>query len=258
MANNLALLNLFHLFFLLSYAKSDDKVMDSITFFMHDILGGSTPSERIVAGAITNTQTTKIPFSKPNNRIIPMKGSIPIVDDSSSIVYASPTTVMVKDTGRNKVIIDKKNNNNKNVPYVKANQLPLGATTLENLLFGRITVIDDEITKGVELGSEVIGKAQGFHVATSLDGSSRTMAFTALFHNEKDDQEEEEEDGVSFFGVHRTAAQESYLAVVGGTGKYSNAKGYAKIQTLLPPSIDQYITNGVETLLHITVYLSWI
>ncbi|KAL1323768.1 hypothetical protein HN51_034013 [Arachis hypogaea] len=247
MAKNLALLNLFHLFFLLSYAK-----MDSITFFMHDILGGSTPSERIVAGAITNTQTTKIPFSKPNNRIIPMKGSIPIVDDSSSIVYASPTTVMVKDTGKNKVIIDK-NNNNKNVPYVKPNQLPLG----ENLLFGRITVIDDEITKGVELGSEVIGKAQGFHVATSLDGSSRTMAFTAIFHNEKDDQEEEE-DGVSFFGVHRTAAQESYLAVVGGTGKYSNAKGYAKIQTLLPPSIDQYITNGVETLLQITVYLSWI
>ncbi|MED6158522.1 hypothetical protein PIB30_033451 [Stylosanthes scabra] len=175
---------------------------------MHDILGGSTPSERIVSGVITNTQTTKIPFSKPNNRILPMKGSIPIADTSSSSIYASPTTsttTVVKDIGKNKVSI------------AKSNQLP------PNLLFGRITVIDDEITKGLELGSEVIGKAQGFHLATSLDGSSRTMAFTAIFRNEKDD--EEEEDGVSFFGVHRTAAAESHLAVVGGTGKYGNAKG---------------------------------
>ncbi|MED6199939.1 hypothetical protein PIB30_080546, partial [Stylosanthes scabra] len=205
--------------------------MDSITFFMHDILGGSTPSERIVSGVITNTQTTKVPFSKPNNRILPMKGSIPIPDTGT--IYASPTTsttTVVKDIGKNKVIIEK---------------------TPENLLFGRITVIDDEITKGLELGSEVIGKAQGFHLATSLDGSSRTMAFTAIFRNEKDDQQEEE-DGVSFFGVHRTAAPESHLAVVGGTGKYGNAKGYAKIETLLPSSIDQYITNGVETLLRIT------
>ena len=235
----------------LRYAKTDDEV-HSFTFFMHDILGGSNPSERIVAGIITNTQTTNIPFSKPNNRVLPLKGSIPLVDTSidntnhepNPIINGSPTsTTVIRNIGKNKVII-----NRNSLPYVTPNQLPLGST-LKNLLFGRITVIDDEITKGHELESEVIGKAQGFHLASSLDGSSRTMAFTAMFHGE----DHEEEDAISFFGVHQTAAQESYIAVVGGTGKYGNAKGYAKIETLQP---DQYITNGVETLLQITVYPS--
>ncbi|TKY67303.1 Dirigent protein 9 [Spatholobus suberectus] len=204
----------------------------TITFFMHDILGGSAPSERIVAGTIVNTQASNLPFSKPINRVFPFKGGIPLVDTSTR---TNPThTTAIKNIDKNKVVIDRNS---------------LGAT-LEKFLFGRITVIDDEITKGHELGSEVIGKAQGFHLASSLDGSSRTMAFTVLLGREGRD----EEDAISFFGVHRTAAQESHIAVVGGTGKYDNAKGYAKIETLLSP--EQHTTNGVETRLQITVYIS--
>ncbi|CAL0334071.1 unnamed protein product [Lupinus luteus] len=194
---------------------------------MHNNLGGLAPSGRIVAGIIANSQTTNLPFSKPNNRVLPIKGSVPLVDMSIDIYPGSFTST--------------------------SNQLPLGAT-LGNVLFGRITVIDDEITQGREFGSGVIGKAQGFHLASSLDGSSQTMAFTALFGNE----EHEEEDAISFFGVHHTVelAHESFIAVVGGTGKYENAKGYAKLETL-HLSDDQHKTNyGVETLLQITVYLN--
>uniref|UniRef100_A0A151UI78 Dirigent protein n=3 Tax=Cajanus cajan TaxID=3821 RepID=A0A151UI78_CAJCA len=210
----------------------------TITFFMHDIIGGSTPSERIVAGTIVNTQTSNLPFSKPNNRVFPFKGAIPLVDTSTSTnVPTHTSTMVVKNIDKNKVVIDR-----------NSNSIPL---TLEKFLFGRITVIDDEITKGHELGSGVIGKAQGFHLASSLDGSSRTMAFTALFRGEGDD---DDDGAVSFFGVHRTAIQESYIAVVGGTKKYDNAKGYAKIETVLSP--EQHTTNGVETLLQISVYIS--
>ncbi|XP_027348268.1 dirigent protein 9-like [Abrus precatorius] len=224
--------------------KSNASNTHPFTFFMHDILGGSTPSERIVAGTIVNTQTTNLPFSKPYNRVFPFKGGKPLVDASNSIgTNPEPTSTMViKNIDKNKVIIDRNS-----LPYVTPNQLPLGAT-LEKFLFGRITVIDDEITK--DQGSVVIGKAQGFHLASSLDGSSRTMAFTTLFHSEGHD----EEDSISFFGVHRTGIQESYIVVVGGTGKYDSAKGYAKIETLNLP--EQHITNGVETLLQITVYIS--
>ncbi|KAL2328704.1 hypothetical protein Fmac_022131 [Flemingia macrophylla] len=208
----------------------------TITFFMHDILGGSTPSERIVAGTIVNTQTSNFPFSKPNNRVFPFKGAIPLVDTNTGTNIPTHTsTMVVKNVDKNKVFID------------NSNSLPL---TLEKFLFGRITVIDDEITKGHELAAGVIGKAQGFHLASSLDGSSRTMAFTALFRNDDND----DGDGVSFFGVHRTATQESCIVVVGGTGRYVNAKGYAKIETILSP--EQHTTNGVETLLQISVYLS--
>ncbi|OIW05774.1 hypothetical protein TanjilG_23560 [Lupinus angustifolius] len=239
----------FHLF-LLSIAISNVKTDKVLTFFMHNNLGGLSPSGRIVAGIIANSQTSNIPFSKPNNRVFPIKGSVPLVDISIDIYPGSPTnTAIISNIDKNKVVID----HSKTLPYVIQNQLPLGAT-LGNILFGRITVIDDEITQGREFGSEVIGKAQGFHLGSSLDGNSQTMAFTTIFGNE----EHEEEDAISFFGVHHTVelAHESFIAVVGGTGKYENARGYAKLETL-HLSDDQHKTNyGVETLLQITVYLN--
>lgn len=114
-------------------------------------------------------------------------------------------------------------------------------------MFGAITVIDDELTEGHELGASVIGKAQGSYLASSLDGSSQTMAFSAIFGDE-------EEDTISFFGVHRTASHESGIAVVGGTGKYDNAEGYATIETL--HLTNQHTTDGVEAVLQFTVYLT--
>ncbi|CAI8602567.1 unnamed protein product [Vicia faba] len=191
---------------------------------MHDILGGLNPSERIMNGIIVNTQpTTNLPFSKPNNRLFPTKGSIPIFD----------TSIMLTLTH-----------------FLTRNQIPIGAT-LEKLLFGRITVINDEITKGCELNSEIIGKAQGFHLVSSLDRSSQTMAFIALFG----DEGHEDDDAISFFGVHRMVTHESYIVVVGGSGKYENARGYAKIETLHLHYDQHKSTNGMETLFQITVYL---
>ncbi|BAT90681.1 hypothetical protein LR48_Vigan1242s000700 [Vigna angularis] len=234
----IAVLHLFVFAITLRHAKTDmvaDAQAPTVSFFMHDIIGGSAPSERIVAGTIVDTQTAKLPFSKPNNKIFPFKGAIPLVDTSTATNPThSSTTMVIKDIDKNKVVIDRN---------------PQGASP-DKFLFGRITVIDDEITQGHEFGSEVIGKAQGFHLTSSLDGSSRTMAFTVVFGGEGDD----EEDAVSFFGVHRTATKESHIAVVGGTGKYDNAKGYAKIETL--PSPQQHTTNGLETLLQITVYIA--
>jgi len=219
-----------------------------LTFYMHDILGGSNPSERIMNGIIVNTQqTTNIPFSKPNNKIFPTKGSIPIFDTSISTDGSPSSKTIIKNIDKNKVVID---SNSNSLPYVTPNQLPLGAT-LEKLLFGRITVIDDEITKGYELNSDVIGKVQGFHLVSSLDGSSQTMAFTALFGDESHD----DDDAINFFGVHRMATHESYIAVVGGTGRYENARGYAKIETLQLPYQHRSTNNGMETLFQITVYL---
>ncbi|KAE9593234.1 putative allene oxide cyclase/dirigent protein [Lupinus albus] len=134
----------FHLFLLsigISYVKTD-KVL---TFLMHNNLGGLTPSERIVAGIIANSQTINLPFSKPNNRVFPIKGSVPLFDTSIDVTNPGSltNTVVITNINKNKVVIDHSNT----LPYVIQNQLPLGAT-LGNVLFGRITVIDDEITQG--------------------------------------------------------------------------------------------------------------
>lgn len=45
-----------------------------MTFFMHDIVGGSHPSVRTVTGVITATDQNAVPFSKPANNIFPLTG----------------------------------------------------------------------------------------------------------------------------------------------------------------------------------------
>ncbi|OMO67659.1 Plant disease resistance response protein [Corchorus capsularis] len=183
------------------------------SFFMHDIFGGSAPSVRVVAGNIVAT----------NNQV------------TNGIPFSKPNGgIFPKSHG---------------VPLITPNNGLNG--NLQQLLFGTITVIDDELTQGHELGSSVIGKAQGFYLASSMDGTSHTMAFTAMFHDDHDDSKD---DAISFFGVHRTAAVESHIAIVGGTGKYENAQGFALIETL--HHTNQHTTDGIDTVLQFNVFLT--
>ncbi|XP_068328576.1 dirigent protein 24-like [Pyrus communis] len=230
-----------------------------LSFFMHDILGGSHPSVRVVTGLIANTVLNPA-FSKPNNNIFPVSGGTPLTNNNingflnnnnnipniaglSGLTNSQSSTV-IQNSGNNNIV-----NGGSNQPFVTAGQLPNGAT-LQKLMFGSVTVIDDDLTEGHELGSAVLGKAQGFYMASSLDGNSHTMAFTVLLHAGEHDVE----DTISLFGVHRTASPVSHIAVIGGTGKYENANGYAAIESL--HQVDQHTTDGVDTIMQISVYLS--
>ncbi|XP_068314707.1 dirigent protein 24-like [Pyrus communis] len=209
-----------------------------LSFFMHDILGGSHPSVRVVTGLVATT-VLNAAFSKPNNNIFPVSGGTPLTNNNingflnnnknnipniaglSGITNSQSSTV-IQNSGNNNVV-----NDGSNQPFVTAGQLPNGAT-LQKLMFGSVTVMDDDLTEGHELGSTVLGKAQGFYLASSLDGNSHTMAFTVLLHAVQHDVE----DTISLFGVHRTASPVSHIAVIGGTGKYENANRYAAIESL--------------------------
>ncbi|KAK9283718.1 hypothetical protein L1049_011968 [Liquidambar formosana] len=230
-----------------------------LSFFMHDILGGSHPSARMVTGIVSNTQINGLPFSKPNDGIFPIDNGVPLLNGNNNGILnnnnipfitglnnGAQTSTVIQNSGNNNLV-----NGGNTQPFVTAGQLPTGAT-LQKLMFGSITVIDDELTEGHELGSAVIGKAQGFYLASSLDGNSHTMALTVLFHG--GGEQHDEEDTISFFGVHRTASPDSDIAIVGGTGKYENAKGYATIQSLHQE--DQHTTDGVDTILQFNIYLS--
>ncbi|XWS75045.1 hypothetical protein CRYUN_Cryun01aG0051500 [Craigia yunnanensis] len=229
-----------------------------LSFFMHDILGGSHPSARVVTGIIANSEISGIPFSKTNNDLFPLQGAAPLLNGDNINNLINPTNVpfLTGLTGAqtNAVLQNTGNNNNvlngNSQPFVTAGQLPPGS--LQRLMFGSITVIDDELTEAHELGSAVLGKAQGFYLASSLDGTSQTIALTVLLHG--GEHGHEIEDAISFFGVHRTVSPESQIAVVGGTGKYENARGYATVETLHQE--DQHITDGVDTILHFNVYLT--
>lgn len=112
-------------------------------------------------------------------------------------------------------------------------------------------VIDDKLTEGQELDSGVVGRAQGFYAASSLDGSSQSILVTVLLHGHDGGVVE---DSISLFGVHRTASPKSEVAVIGGTGKYENARGYAALETLLKE--DCHTTDGVDTILRFNLYFT--
>ncbi|XP_058110989.1 dirigent protein 25-like [Magnolia sinica] len=225
----------------------------TLSFFMHDIIGGTNPTARAVTGIVSNSAINgQLAFAKPNGAVLPINGGVPLTNSNNAVINNNNIPFLTGLGGQTTTTVIQNNGNNiagsNGLPFVNGGQLPAG-TTLQSLLFGTMTVIDDELTEGHELGSVVVGKAQGFYVASSEDGTSQTMAFTVMFESGH------YIDTLSFFGVHRTMSSESQLAIMGGTGKYVNAKGYATAQTI--HQVDQHTTDGVETLLHFTVYLSY-
>ncbi|KAD2393580.1 hypothetical protein R6Q59_012129 [Mikania micrantha] len=231
----------------------------TLSFFMHDVIGGSHATSRVVTGIVASSSANVVPFSTPNSQVFPITGGVPlnningIVNNNNLPFLAGfngnnpnnpASSTVLQNTGNNNV-----DNGGNNLPFVAAGQLPAGIT-LQQLMFGSITVIDNELTEGHELGTGVLGRGQGFYLSSSLDGSSHTFALTTLFHG----SDHEVDDTISFFGVHRTASEISHIAVIGGTGKYEEAKGYATIESL--PKVDEHTTDGVETIVHVNVYLT--
>ncbi|CAN8285515.1 unnamed protein product [Cochlearia groenlandica] len=234
---------------------------NTLVFFMHDILGGSNPTARAVTGVVANPALSgQLPFAKPNGANLPITNGVPSNNNNNGIVNNNNVPLLVGLGGTTASILQNNGNNGNNnllngLPIANGGQLPSGSA-LQMLMFGTMTVIDDELTEGHELGSGLLGKAQGYYVASAVDGTSQTMAFTAMFESGG------YEDSISLFGVHRTAVSESHLGVMGGTGKYVNARGFAIVKTFTGSSgtqtqQPQQFTDGLETVLQCTVYLSY-
>ncbi|XP_027185450.1 dirigent protein 25-like [Coffea eugenioides] len=98
--------------------------------------------------------------------------------------------------------------------------------TLQELELGTVTTINEDIYEGFVFGSSLLGKAQGISVASSEDGSSHMMAMTASF------------------------------IVIGGTGKYQNANGFATVKTVnISSSLKGEESEEAYKLLLFNVYL---
>ncbi|KAL5228104.1 hypothetical protein ABZP36_016369 [Zizania latifolia] len=89
---------------------------------------------------------------------------------------------------------------------------------------GAAAVVDEQFHGKKEFGLPLAGKLQGVLVAGLEDDGSRMVAVTALFAGDG------VEDSLRFFGVHRDGEEESHIAVVGGTGRYDGATGFAVVR----------------------------
>lgn len=210
-----------------------------LEMYMHDILGGSNPTARPITGLLGNIYGGQVPFAKPIG-FLPPQGGVPIPNANGALPTVNGINGIPLGTGLSGTTFSGK--------PIRQAQTQLGPDGL-SLGFGTITVIDDILTTAPELGSQTIGKAQGVYVASSADGSTQMMAFTAMIEGG------EYGDSINFYGVFKIGSPMSHLSVTGGTGKFKSASGFAEVRSLIPPG--QHVTDGAETLLRIVVHLSY-
>lgn len=210
-----------------------------IEIYMHDVLGGNSPTARPITGLLGNIYSGQVPFARPVG-FLPPKG-VAIPNSNGALPTLSANGIPLGTGLAGTAFAGNSDNNGNNV------QTQLGPDNL-GLGFGTITVIDDILTTAPELGSQAVGKAQGVYIASSADGSTQMMAFTAMLEGG------EYGDSLNFFGVFRIGSTMSRLSVTGGTGKFKHACGFAEVRSLIPAG--QHVTDGVETLLRITIHLN--
>lgn len=215
-----------------SHQTHHHKNHHKLTFLMRDLLNLTHPSSKPSTSKVTGHQ---LPFSKPVG-LLPPNGGVHLPETNPSIPAPelSSQTLDLSGIGLS---------------------FPARAT-LQELEFGIVTVIEEEVYEPSGDGFLTLGRAQGMYVASSENGSSHMMALTVSFG----DGDGEVNFGLRFFGVHRTDANESHIAVIGGTGKFHGANGYATLKTVSVKSSSNAIgeeqAGGHSKLLKFNVYLS--
>ncbi|OEL13681.1 hypothetical protein BAE44_0025299 [Dichanthelium oligosanthes] len=102
---------------------------------------------------------------------------------------------------------------------------------------GTMTVVDEELRGRKEFGLPLEGRLQGVLVTSLADNSSHMVAVKASFAGDGAD------DSIRFFGVRRDD-QESHIAVVGGTGRYSGATGFAIVRAADAPETGGNVSSS--------------
>ncbi|GAB4836526.1 hypothetical protein Ancab_001438 [Ancistrocladus abbreviatus] len=174
----------------------------------------------------------QLPFSKPLVGLLPPIPGIPLPKSSNSI----PSSIGMA--------------------------FPAARAAFQELEFGTVTAINEDLFQDSDFGLQIMGKALGIYVATLEDGSSHIMAMTASFGKLSDD-EESSKHSLRFFGVHRKDVSECHVAVIGGTGEYDGANGYATVKMVVDRASNSNanateagIQDANSKLLHFNVYLS--
>ncbi|XP_020107380.1 dirigent protein 22-like [Ananas comosus] len=92
--------------------------------------------------------------------------------------------------------------------------------------FGTIVMIDDPLTVGPELSTELVGRAQGFYAFSGKDSFGLLMAMTFVFTQGKYTN-----NTIVIMGRNDVVSEVREMAVVGGSGPFRHATGYAQART---------------------------
>ena len=130
----------------------------------------------------------------------------------------------------------------KNPTSVTVVPLPLKLNTSTS--FGLVNIIDNPLTLGPKMTSKLVGNAQGFYASTSKDDFSLFMAMTFAFieGNYNDST-------ITILGRNSALNKVREMPIVGGTGRFRFARGYAQTKTY------QYETKSQDTTVEYNVYV---
>ncbi|KAJ1265037.1 hypothetical protein BS78_08G047400 [Paspalum vaginatum] len=100
-------------------------------------------------------------------------------------------------------------------------------TNTSKSFFGAVVVIDDALTEGPDLNSsKLLGRAQGTYISAGKDEVSLLMNMNFVFEAGKYNGST-----VSIMGRNKVFSDVREMAVVGGTGVFRLARGYAQART---------------------------
>lgn len=104
------------------------------------------------------------------------------------------------------------------VPVVKSPPTQTG--------FGQINMIDNPLTLGPKLGSEAAGKAQGFYALASQEEIGLLMTMNFVFTEGKYNGST-----ITILGRNAVLNKVREMPVIGGSGLFRFARGYAEART---------------------------
>ena len=111
--------------------------------------------------------------------------------------------------------------------------------------FGRINVFDDKVTVGPDIGSKEVARSQGSTISMDLKvlASSMNLNFfltSGVFKGST----------VTVVGRNQFSLAERELSVVGGTGAFRNARGYAITSSYFNDPVENY--SVIEYSIYVT------
>ncbi|TKY65755.1 Dirigent protein 19 [Spatholobus suberectus] len=110
----------------------------------------------------------------------------------------------------------------RNPSSVKVVSPPLNSTTA----FGLVNMIENPLTLEPQLNSKLVGKAQGFYASTSQSEVDLLMAMNFAITEGKYNGST-----ITILGRNPVFNKEREMPVIGGSGLFRFAKGYAQLRT---------------------------
>ncbi|MED6158977.1 Dirigent protein 19 [Stylosanthes scabra] len=93
-------------------------------------------------------------------------------------------------------------------------------------LFGKVNILDNPLTSGPTLSSKLVARAQGFYAATSQTQAELLMSMNFAFVEGKYNGS-----SITVMGRNPIFNKTRELAVIGGSGFFRFARGYAQLKT---------------------------